>query len=110
MSDGITAEVISGLQVGLRMAVGARCWQNLLQVMLEAGLMVALGGLGGFAFSLLVIWAIQIAPTPDWLGDPHFSPVVSVITLSVLACAGLLAGLFPARRAAHLDPVKALEF
>ena len=45
-------------EIGLRMAVGARDWHILLQVMLEAGLMVALGGLGGFAFSLLVIWGI----------------------------------------------------
>ena len=97
-------------EIGLRMAVGARDWHILLQVMLEAGLIVALGGLGGLSFSFLVIWAIQAAPTPEWLGQPQFSPLVSLITISVLAFVGLISGIFPARRAARLDPVKALEF
>ena len=97
-------------EIGLRMAMGARDWHILLQVMLEAGLMVALGGLSGFAFSMLVIWGINAAPTPDWLGHPEFSPLVSVVTISVLALVGLTSGIFPARRASRMDPVKALEF
>lgn len=97
-------------EIGLRMAVGARDWHILLQVMLEASLMVALGGLAGFGFSMLVIWGIQSAPTPDWLGHPQFSPIVGTVTLGVLALVGLTAGIFPARRASRLDPVKALEF
>ena len=97
-------------EIGLRMAVGARDWHIMLQVMLEAALMVGLGGLAGFGFSMLVIWGIHSAPTPDWLGHPEFSPVVGIATIGILAFVGLTAGIFPARRASQMDPVKALEF
>ena len=97
-------------EIGLRMAVGARDWHILLQVMLEAGLIVGIGGGVGFGFSMLVVWGIQTLPTPDWLGAPQMSPLVSVVTVSVLAVVGLGAGIFPARRASRMDPVRALEF
>ncbi len=97
-------------EIGLRMAVGAHDWHILLQVMLEAGLIVAIGGLSGFGFSALVVWAIQQAPTPDWLGSPVLSPAVSITTVSILSLVGVISGLFPARRAAGMDPVRALEF
>ena len=80
------------------------------QVLLEALLIVTIGGLLGFSFSAAVITAIQLAPTPDWLGTPEISPLIGAATLSILALVGLCAGLFPARRAARMNPVRALEF
>ena len=80
------------------------------QVMLEALLIVGLGGVGGFAFSALVIWILQVSPLPDWLGRPELSLLAALPTLGVLSLVGILAGYFPARRAARLDPVRALGF
>ena len=97
-------------EIGVRMAMGARDGHIMGQVMLEALLIVLLGGLAGFAFSALVITVVNIAPVPDWLGKPELSLPVSLITMGILAFVGLAAGIFPARRAARMDPVRALEF
>jgi putative ABC transport system permease protein len=97
-------------EIGVRMAVGAQDRHILGQVLLEALLIVALGGALGFALSGLVIGLLQLAPLPDWLGRPRFSPQVGLAAGAILAVVGLAAGLFPARRASRLDPVKALGF
>lgn len=97
-------------EIGIRMAVGAQEWHIMGQVMLEALLIVGLGGVGGFAFSALVIWILQVSPLPDWLGRPELSLLAALPTLGVLSLVGILAGYFPARRAARLDPVRALGF
>ena len=57
-----------------------------------------------------VIAAINALPIPDWLGAPTLSPTVAVVTVAVLAIVGIAAGYAPARRAARMDPVRALEF
>jgi len=97
-------------EIGVRIAVGAQDWHILGQVLLETLLIAAVGGLMGFGFSGLVIGALQLAPLPDWLGRPQFSLSVGLLAFGVLSGVALAAGLFPARRAARLDPVKALGF
>ena len=97
-------------EIGVHMAVGAQDWHILGQVVLEAMLVVAMGGLLGFAFSASVIFLIQALPLPDWMGAPQLSLTVSLVTVDILSLVGLMAGLFPARRAAAMDPVLALEF
>jgi len=96
-------------EIGVRLAVGARDHHILGQVVLEAVLIVGLGGLCGFLFSALAILLIQVLPMPAWLGKPELSLPVVLATFGVLSLIGLAAGLFPARRAARLDPVRALE-
>lgn len=97
-------------EIGVRMAVGARDGDVLGQVLLEALLIVGLGGLGGFLVSAGVIGLINLLPIPDWLGTPDLSLSVALLTVGVLALVGLAAGYAPARRASRLDPVRALEF
>ena len=97
-------------EIGVRMAVGARDGHILGQILLEAVLIVGIGGLGGFAFSALVIGGLNMFPLPDWLAPPELSLSVSALTVGILSLVGLAAGIFPARRAARLDPVRALEF
>lgn len=96
-------------EIGIRMAVGARPGQILGQFLLEAGVLVALGGGAGLAFSALVIGTLRRLPLPDWLAAPELSLAVGLGTVTVLAAVALAAGLFPARRASRLDPVEALE-
>ena len=97
-------------EIGVRMAVGARDSDVLAQVLLEALLIVGIGGFVGFVTAAGVIATINILPIPDWLGAPVLSPTVALITIGVLMCVGLAAGYAPARRAARMDPVRALEF
>jgi putative ABC transport system permease protein len=97
-------------EIGVRMAVGAKDWHIMGQVLLEAVLIVALGGLGGFVTSAAVIGILSMVELPDWISQPELAPAVAVVTVGILALVGLAAGLFPARRASRMDPVQALEF
>jgi len=95
-------------EIGLRMSVGARDWHIMLQILLEALIIVGLGGLIGFSISYLVTFILLHIHLPDWLGKPAISSATVIITISILAILGMLAGYFPAKRAAHMDPIEAL--
>lgn len=95
-------------EIGLRLAIGASDHHILLQIILEALIIVALGGAIGFILSYLTITILQLIALPDWLGVPNISSAAVIVTITILAILGLLAGYFPARRAAKMDPVEAL--
>jgi len=97
-------------EFGLRMAVGAKPAHVLLQVLLETGVIILLGGLIGFIIAGTSIGLLQIISLPDWLGKPTLSPLIILATFLILALVGLIAGYFPARRAANMQPVEALSF
>jgi hypothetical protein len=92
-------------EVGIRMALGARVGQMVGAIVLDAAWPVALGlviGLAGAAAVTRVIesFLFETAPT---------DPLTFVSTAVVLAATALVAAWIPARRAAHVDPVKALR-
>lgn len=97
-------------EIGLRMALGAEEKHILWQILAEAMLIILIAGVIGFVISFLLILGLHYVPLPNWLGVPTFSPLVLLASLAVLAVVGLLAGFFPARRAAKLQPVVALGF
>jgi putative ABC transport system permease protein len=93
-------------EIGLRMAVGARPRDILWHFLVEALALSLIGGLGGTALGVAGSDAIG-----RLLGWPLFLRVDGiVISVAVSAAVGLLFGVYPAMRAAALDPIEALRF
>lgn len=93
-------------EIGLRMAIGARGGDILLQFLLEAVALCTLGGLIGMALGWIGVWGYaEISKAPMVV-----SPVIIATALGAAASVGLLFGFFPARRAAQLDPIQALRY
>jgi putative ABC transport system permease protein len=96
-------------EIGLRMAVGARDWQVMSQIILEACMIVGIGGIIGFLLSLLLVSLLQLSHLPSWVGHPTMSWISVFSALIILALVAILSGYFPGRNAARLDPVDALR-
>jgi len=102
--------------IGIRMAVGARTHQVLFQYVLEALVATALGGLIGLAASQGVVSLVASIPMNgdffEQVGKPVpvLSGAVAAAVIGVLGLIGFFAGLFPARKAAQVDPAIALRY
>jgi putative ABC transport system permease protein len=96
-------------EIGIKMALGAKQRWILTQFLLETLLITFIGGIIGFAISLGVCAVFPKLGFTEYVGDPVVSPLVSVLTALALGIVGLVAGYFPAREAARLDPVVAMK-
>jgi putative ABC transport system permease protein len=93
-------------EIGVRKAVGARRRDILLQFLVEAGILTALGGVGGVALGTLLAFLVsRLAHFP--VSIPPWSYAIGV---GFSALVGLFFGLYPANKAARLDPIEALRY
>ena len=100
-------------EIGIKSALGATPRTILMQFMTETFFIVLIGGVTGFAISYGVVSLFQsplLEGLHEYIGIPEINPVVSGAALAVLGLVGFAAGWSPARRAASIDPVQALEF
>jgi putative ABC transport system permease protein len=93
-------------EIGLRMAIGARGFDVLLQFLIEAVVISSVGGSVGIALGYGVSEAVKYYN--NW---PALVPVSAVFTaVAFSAAVGIFFGFYPARKAASLDPIEALRF
>ncbi|MBZ5583450.1 MAG: ABC transporter permease [Acidobacteriia bacterium] len=90
-------------EIGIRKSVGASRRDILWQFVIESGVMAFLGGLVGVSLAALVAWLVNMVFT----ASVPVSAIVVGVTLS--AAVGLFFGIYPATKAARLDPVEALR-
>jgi putative ABC transport system permease protein len=96
-------------EIGLRKALGATRRNILLQFFLEGLMLTAISGGIGVAGAYAVTRLLGLAPPIDGFELPHIYPASAALAMGTLAAAGIIAGLYPARRAALLTPVEALR-
>nr|WP_176452723.1 MacB family efflux pump subunit [Aeromonas sp. A35_P] len=93
-------------EIGVRMAVGARTGDILQQFLIEAVLVCLLGGAAGVLLSLLVGVLFEHFSSQFTLSYSLDAVLMAFLCSSLI---GVLFGFFPARRAARMDPIHALE-
>ena len=92
-------------EIGLRLAVGALEGEVLLQFLIEAVVLSALGGLVGIVIATAASYGLSVVMDVPYV----FNPSINLLALAFSALIGVLFGYFPARRAARMDPIEALR-
>jgi putative ABC transport system permease protein len=92
-------------EIGLRLAIGALENEVLLQFLIEAVVLSALGGLVGIVLATAASYGLS-----SMMGVPYvFDLAINVMALVFSAAIGVVFGYFPARSAARMDPIEALR-
>jgi len=101
-------------EIGIKRAVGARRRHIIAQFMGESVLLTGVGGIIGILVSALVVGLVGLLPDTSgplqFMGHPIFSKTVAFVTVAILVLISLAAGIFPARKAAEVEPIEALRY
>lgn len=101
-------------EIGIKRAVGAKRSYIIFQFIFESLLIAFIGGFFGLLVSVGLIKLVWMLPAEGgamtFLGRPLLSGSVLAVSIILLSAIGLIAGLFPARKAASIEPVDALRY
>jgi putative ABC transport system permease protein len=96
-------------EIGLRKALGATHRNILTQFFVEGAFLTAFSGGIGLALAGGFMALLGMLPSPDGFDTPHIVPTSAFVAIVSLSVAGIVAGVYPARKAALLPPVEALR-
>lgn len=102
-------------EIGVKMALGARRSWITGPFILEGLVYTLVGGLFGALIAILLVTGLSFLPIEgndvlEFMGRPTLSWPIGLATIAILGTCGLLAGYFPARRAASIDPASTLRY
>lgn len=108
-------------EIGIRRALGATRQHIIQQFLIETTVLTAVGGLGGVGFGLLIgplfrglragmtLVSPEMVPEIIYTLEPRIAPWSVALSLIISLAVGLVFGVYPARQAAHMDPIEALR-
>lgn len=101
-------------EIGIKMAVGARRSLILSQFLMEAIIITLGGGFFGMSVSYILTEGFKRIPIEsdviDFMGRPTISWEIGMVVIAILGTMGLMSGLFPAMRAASMNPSESLRY
>ena len=102
-------------EIGVQMAVGAHRGWITGPFVLQGLTYTLLGGAFGLLIAFILIMLVQLVPVEgnqalEFLGRPTLSVEIAMATAALLGFIGIIAGYFPARRAASVDPAETLRY
>ncbi len=102
-------------EIGVQMALGARSRWVTGPIVLQGLVYTLLGGATGLIIAVVLVAVMGAIPTAgnralEFLGKPTLSWQIAAVTAAILGVIGTLAGYFPARRAASVDPAESLRY
>jgi putative ABC transport system permease protein len=97
-------------EIGIRKAVGAKRRDILVQFLLESGVLSLIGGVIGVAGGSLISYIISQVPISGMKIEALVTPDIVILSMGVSLIIGLASGIYPAMRAARLNPIDALHY
>ncbi len=98
-------------EIGLRKAVGAKNNDIMLQFLVESVLITLIAGVIGTVMGILISWGVTVGATSVGFSWNFAIPIEAFITAFLFSVVfGIVFGLYPARKAALMDPIEALQY
>jgi len=97
-------------EIGLRKAIGAKRRDILMQFLLEAAMLSLVGGAIGLVNAWLIAQGISLIDLGGFKINAVVSPFIVIVAVLVSVVIGLASGIYPAMRAARLNPIDALHY